>query len=63
MGDRYSRQERFYGIGKEGQDKLIRSRVAIIGLGALGTVIAEELTRAGIGFLRLIDRKSLHLHF
>ena len=62
MNDRYSRQERFFGIGKDGQEKIRRSRVAIIGLGALGTVIAEELTRAGIGFLRLIDRDFVELH-
>ena len=62
MNDRYSRQELFFGIGKDGQEKIRRSRVAIIGLGALGTVIAEELTRAGIGFLRLIDRDFVELH-
>lgn len=54
--DRYSRQERFAPIGVAGQARLATARVAIIGCGALGTAIAEQLCRAGIGFLRLIDR-------
>lgn len=62
MNDRYSRQERFYGIGPDGQKKICSARVAILGLGALGTVIAEELARAGVGFLRLIDRDFVELH-
>jgi molybdopterin-synthase adenylyltransferase len=53
---RYSRQERFAPIGPAGQARLARARVAIIGCGALGTAIAEQLCRAGVGFLRLIDR-------
>ena len=56
FSDRYSRQERFYGIGKEGQKKLKDSHVVIVGLGALGSVIAEHLTRAGVGTIRLLDR-------
>jgi len=43
-------------IGKIGQEKLSSSRVAILGCGALGTVAADILARAGVGFLRLIDR-------
>ena len=61
MQDRYSRQIVFYGIGEEGQLKLSRSRVAIIGLGALGSVAANNLCRAGIGFIRLIDRDNVEL--
>lgn len=53
---RYSRQERFAPIGIAGQARLSHARVAIIGCGALGTAIAEQLCRAGVGFLRLIDR-------
>lgn len=59
---RYSRQEAFYGIGAEGQQKLLAARVAIIGLGALGTVSANNLARSGVGFLRLIDRDYVELH-
>jgi molybdopterin/thiamine biosynthesis adenylyltransferase len=54
--ERYSKQILFTGIGGGGQKKLAESRVAVIGLGALGTVIANNLTRAGVGYLRLIDR-------
>lgn len=54
--DRYSRQERFAPIGPAGQARLVSGRVAVIGCGALGTAIAEQLCRAGVGFLRLIDR-------
>jgi molybdopterin/thiamine biosynthesis adenylyltransferase len=54
--ERYSRQERFAPIGIAGQQRLTTARVAVIGCGALGTAIAEQLCRAGVGFLRLIDR-------
>ncbi|MDR0875490.1 MAG: ThiF family adenylyltransferase [Clostridiales Family XIII bacterium] len=54
--ERYSRQIAFPGIGSEGQEKLLHAKAAILGLGALGSVIAEELARAGVGSLRLIDR-------
>lgn len=54
--DRYSRQTLFAPIGREGQRRLGQSRVAIVGLGALGTVLATQLVRAGVGFVRLIDR-------
>jgi molybdopterin/thiamine biosynthesis adenylyltransferase len=56
MESRYSRQMRFAGIGEAGQAKLLASRVAIVGCGALGTVQAEILARAGVGRLRIIDR-------
>jgi adenylyltransferase/sulfurtransferase len=54
--DRYARQVVFPGIGQEGQERLLRSRVALIGCGALGTVLANVLARAGVGFLRIVDR-------
>jgi adenylyltransferase/sulfurtransferase len=54
--DRYSRQIRFPGLGEEGQRRLLRSRVTLCGCGALGTVLANALVRAGIGHLRLVDR-------
>jgi molybdopterin/thiamine biosynthesis adenylyltransferase len=54
--DRYSRQTRFAPLGPEGQAKLAVARVAIVGCGALGAASAMALARAGVGFLRLIDR-------
>jgi adenylyltransferase/sulfurtransferase len=59
--DRYARQSIFPGIGDEGQRRLQRSRVALIGCGALGTVIANMLARAGVGFLRIVDRDYVEL--
>jgi len=54
--DRYSRQIRFREMGEEGQIRLSQARVAIVGCGALGSAQAELLARAGVGFLRVIDR-------
>ena len=54
--DRYSRQIRFPQLGEDGQRALVKSRVALCGCGALGTVLANHLARAGVGFIRIIDR-------
>src|SRR2546422_2413736 len=56
VNDRYSRQVLFDGLGKEGQSRLLGSRVLIVGCGALGSAQAEALARAGVGKLRLADR-------
>lgn len=61
MEDRYARQVIFPGIGPEGQQRLARARVALVGCGALGSVIAEHLARAGVGFLRIVDRDFVEL--
>ncbi len=62
MIDRYSRQTLFKQIGEEGQKKLGNSYVVIIGCGALGTIIATSLVRAGIGKVRIIDRDFIESH-
>src|SRR5256885_4533112 len=54
--ERYSRQTRVPGIGKAGQERIMASRVTLCGCGALGTVLANTLVRAGVGFLRVVDR-------
>jgi molybdopterin-synthase adenylyltransferase len=56
LPSRYSRQVLFNHIGKEGQKRIIDSRVAIVGCGALGTIQASLLVRAGVGTIRIIDR-------
>ncbi|MDQ6418317.1 ThiF family adenylyltransferase [Paenibacillus sp. LHD-117] len=53
---RYARQMRFRPIGETGQKRLADARVAVVGVGALGCVIAQHLVRSGVGFVRLIDR-------
>ena len=53
---RYSRQILFDGLGREGQARLMASRVVLVGCGALGTIQASFLARAGVGTLRLVDR-------
>lgn len=59
--ERYSRQILFQPIGKEGQMKLLKSRAVIVGMGALGTVIANHLVRSGVGHIRMIDRDFVEL--
>ena len=61
MNERYSRQILFSEIGREGQIKLLNSRVLLIGCGALGASHAEILARAGVGFLRIVDRDFVEL--
>jgi len=53
---RYSRQVLFEEIGAEGQARLMTARVVLVGCGALGTVQASLLARAGVGTIRIIDR-------
>jgi adenylyltransferase/sulfurtransferase len=54
--NRYARQILFSGIGSVGQRLLAHGRVLLIGCGALGSVLAEILTRAGVGRLTIADR-------
>lgn len=58
---RYSRQTLFMPIGEDGQRKLLSSKAVIVGMGALGTVIANHLVRSGVGYVRLIDRDLVEL--
>ncbi len=57
--ERYSRQRILSVIGDEGQQKLAAARVAVVGLGALGSAAAECLARAGVGNLVIVDRDVL----
>lgn len=60
--NRYSRQIIFADIGPSGQEKLSNSYAVVIGCGALGTVIASGLVRAGVGKVRIIDRDFIEYH-
>jgi len=59
--NRYSRQILLPEIGQDGQRKLLSSKVALVGCGALGTAIASGLTRAGVGHIRIVDRDYIEL--
>jgi adenylyltransferase/sulfurtransferase len=59
---RYDRQTRFAPLGIDGQRRLAQSRALVCGCGALGSVIAETLVRAGVGFVRIVDRDFLELN-
>ncbi|MFX1297232.1 MAG: ThiF family adenylyltransferase [Promethearchaeota archaeon] len=60
--NRYSRQILLKNIRKKGQKKLANSTAAIIGCGALGTTIANNLVRAGIGYIQVVDRDIVELN-
>lgn len=53
---RYLRQMLFPEVGRSGQERLAGSTAVVVGLGALGTGVADLLARAGVGRLRLVDR-------
>ena len=60
--ERYARQMRYPPIGVEGQRRLLAARVLVVGCGALGSVLANTLVRAGVGALRIVDRDFLELN-
>lgn len=60
--DRYVRQLMFRGLGQDGQRKLFDAFVVLVGCGATGSVLANHITRSGIGRLRIVDRDVLELN-
>src|SRR5213080_5229745 len=46
----------FAGMGPDGQRPLLGSRATIVGCGAIGAATANLLVRAGVGFVKIIDR-------
>ena len=59
--NRYAKQIRFSPLGREGQLQLLRSSALVIGCGALGSVVANTLARAGVGRIRIVDRDFVEL--
>ncbi|MFB3889141.1 MAG: ThiF family adenylyltransferase [Candidatus Bathyarchaeia archaeon] len=57
----YSRQVIMKELGTKGQKKLAESKVAVVGVGGLGTVSSLYMTLAGVGHLRLIDQDIVEL--
>ena len=62
IDNRYSRQILLSNIQKEGQEKLKNSKITLIGCGALGTNIANNLSRSGIGHIIVVDRDLIELN-
>ncbi len=61
MENRYSSQIIFSEIGKEGQKRIEKAKVVVIGCGALGNVISNNLVRAGIGNIKIVDRDLVEI--
>src|SRR5690606_8890381 len=59
--DKYARQMLFPFTGENGQKKLVNSSVLVVGVGALGTVISNQLVRAGVGSLTIVDRDYVEM--
>ena len=57
----FSRQIVLKNIGIIGQEKIIKSKVLIIGMGGLGCPVAEFLVRAGVGTIGIVDSDSIDL--
>ena len=55
-GSRYLKQMRFGPIGAAGQRRIDATSVLVVGVGALGSLAAEQLARAGVGTVRVVDR-------
>ena len=59
--ERFSRQLVLKNIGPKGQKKILSSKVLIVGIGGLGCPAAENLVRAGVGTIGLIDNDTVNL--
>lgn len=59
--DRYRKQALFAPLGEDGQTRLREGRALVVGCGALGSVIAESLVRAGVGLVRIVDRDFVEI--
>lgn len=59
--DRYVRQMRFAPLGEAGQRRLAQGRALVCGCGALGSMLANTLVRAGVGAVRIVDRDFVEL--
>lgn len=58
---RYSRQIAIEDFGKQGQEKLLHSKVFIVGCGALGSMVAMQLAGAGVGHLGIADFDTIDI--
>lgn len=58
---RYDRQLKIEQIGPKGQAKLEQANILVIGVGGLGSFVASELVKAGIGTITLVDFDKVEL--
>ncbi|MCH5169273.1 MAG: HesA/MoeB/ThiF family protein [Prevotellaceae bacterium] len=58
---RYNRHLILEGFGREGQERLLNSRVLLVGAGGLGSPVALYLAAAGVGTLGIIDGDNVSL--
>lgn len=58
---RYARQMQLPRVGRDGQQRLARARVLVVGCGALGTVVSELLVRGGVGTVSIVDRDLVEM--
>ena len=59
--ERFSRQIVLKDIGAAGQKKILSSKVLIVGVGGLGSPVAEFLSRAGVGTIGIVDNDKISL--
>lgn len=59
--NRYDRQYLLKNIGQAGQKKLAHANILIIGVGGLGSFVASELAKAGVGTITIMDPDKLDL--
>lgn len=59
--ERYDRQMKFHGFGPEGQEKLRRAKVLVVGAGGLGCPVLQYLTGAGIGTIGVADADTVSI--
>jgi len=59
--ERFSRQLVLKNVGAKGQKKILSSKILVVGVGGLGCPAAENLVRAGIGTIGLIDNDTVNL--
>jgi len=59
--ERYARHIRLDNVGVEGQEKLLKARVLVIGAGGLGSPLIQYLAAAGVGTLGIVDDDTVDL--
>ncbi|MGC8600160.1 MAG: HesA/MoeB/ThiF family protein [Nitrososphaeria archaeon] len=59
--NRYSRQIVLKDIGLEGQEKILKSKVTVVGVGGLGSMVSSLLARIGFGKIHIVDRDVVSL--